>query len=1243
MPLTRKEISNAEMHLAYLEPVIKQRGYELYKGGHVKFLSFDGEFNLYNFQVKGNIEPFYAITLNLGESPERSLFDDIEEENFTCTCIHFAEEEECKHVAAALHFILSNKKSDFKHFTPIIPISGIKPAEISFPIEITCKEEDLKNLHELIPVDPKTYVPDTHLSEVVFLENGLKYNHTGYYLNGYLEVSYYNGKVTISGNHRKPHLIKQLLKWLKDRFAQDTTNDSNILTKKQRERIILHKLEEKGVLNQLKNPLKAMEFRLSNNVVKLWFIGELGGLVNIDSMAIEINKNLAPKTPNSFSNPALTQENEIGTYNAGFALVYFNNEPFSRILPIMAKGTKKDPAALNTKFVLMEDPYDMRLAKTENLDKALYQISKIAKSGKRNSSLDVFDLFREFLDYAKGFPLYVFLGDAYEINHIRKSHFDKPLQIHEASAKIILSKTGILYRLEVHIIFEGQHVTLSESKSHLNMTNAFGVYLDQYLLLFDNQRILHLLDFLLSYPILQFVEKDFEAFFQKIIMPMAKYIEILDETGTLKQAEVSGPLQRQLYVSELSGLVIFRPQIKYSDTAFSNPLESNSILDGVDKTVYLRDGEFESQYLEFLRELHPNFKNSGNQGFFHLTHDTFMKGLWFFKAFEKLKSQQVRVFGLENIKIKKYNPFPPKIKMEFGSSQDWFEVNASVAFGDQKVKLKDIKKALDLNQDFIELEDGSFGILPDVWLKKFGKLFRSGETDKNGFKVPKTLFQTLDGFEETVNFPEILKEIEEKKEKLRSFTQIKKAYIPKKLTAALRNYQHTGLNWLNFLQEYNWGGILADDMGLGKTLQMIALICKIAESDKKAKILVVAPTTLLFNWKNELEKFAPHLDYFIHHGTRSDSVDELSKHQVILTSYGLVINDLELLQKIKFEAIIADESQAIKNTQSLRYKSITKLNGKIKMAMTGTPIENSLAELFAQMNFVNPGFFHSFNSFRDNYLKPLKNGDREILLELQNKIKPFVLRRTKEEVLTELPDKTEEYLYCVMNPIQRKIYDAYRNEFRDYLMKKFEEEGAENSKMYMLEGLTKLRLACDATNLVSHTEAKNESVKIDLLIEHILEKTGSHKILVFSQFVKMLSLVQSRLEENMIDYTYLDGSTTLKNREKEVQEFQNNDQKRVFLISMKAGGTGLNLTAADYVYVLDPWWNPAVENQAIDRCYRMGQEKHVMAYRMICKDTVEEKIMLLQQAKSKLAKEVISEGDSFLGSLDKDSMLSLFE
>ncbi len=296
------------------------------------------------------------------------------------------------------------------------------------------------------------------------------------------------------------------------------------------------------------------------------------------------------------------------------------------------------------------------------------------------------------------------------------------------------------------------------------------------------------------------------------------------------------------------------------------------------------------------------------------------------------------------------------------------------------------------------------------------------------------------------------------------------------------------------------------------------------------------------------------------------------------------------------------------------------------------------------MNFVNPGFLVSQAAFKRDYVNKFrKEYNEELVLELKHKVAPFILRRTKEEVLPELPDKTEEYLYCEMPAVQRKIYDAHRNEYRDFLLKKFDEDGAENSKMYVLEGLTRLRQICDSTALVSHGEGRQESVKIDLLINHITEKTGHHKILVFSQFVKMLELVEKELRKKDIPYSYLDGQTSLKEREARVSRFQEDEEVRVFLVSLKAGGTGLNLTAADYVYILDPWWNPATENQAIDRCYRMGQKKNVFAYRMICKDTVEEKIIQLQESKKTVSRDLIREGDSILASLDKERLLALFE
>lgn len=1245
MPLSKTELSNAEKHLAYIDTNVRKKGYFLHKTGGVKF-SFYANDEL-NFQVNGNEQDFYIVQVKLTESPEPDFFSDSDEpDDFRCECVYFEDHLECKHVAAALYFILENKRSDFKkvrvedtqYFQKNEKITG-------FPIHIPCTVENFEKLPELIPDDVNANYVAAELVDIRFLNNGITYFLSGFSYMDELTVTYQQDMVTIDGTFKRPNLIKAALTWLKLRLEDSQHQDLFVLTQAQREFIIMRELENMGVLHQLKEPLKAMQFVLYDSKITLITSGELNGLVNLDFYKKSFDQYLKKNSGTSQEKASVLDkpEADIGMYNAAFALIYDSQGKINEILPFMAKGSKKEPEAFSVKFERIEDPNDARLKVNEDFEKIFFLKDRFHKSLNKKFGMNIFEQFKEFYEAAKNYPIYKFNGYHYEIKNIRKGHFDQRLTAYSANAYLMIEKNGVIYNVKTILEFGNEHHELAEIEDKLSITQAFAVYDNQALLLFSSEQLLKILSFQKDRGFIQVLEQDFDKYFQELLVPMASFIQIKDTTGNLKESENTIPLQKQLYISELNGLVLFKPQVKYADEAFSNPLDQTAILDATSKTLYLRDEDFEDDYVDFLRTLHPNFQKSGNQGLFYLTHDSFMKNLWFFKTYEQLKAHQIRVFGLENLKIKKYNPFPPVISMEFGSTQDWFEVEATVAFGDQKVRLKDIKKSLDRDQEFIELKDGSIGILPEKWVQKFNKLFRSGETDKEKLKVPKTFFHMLDEFEETQNFPKIVQEIADKKEKLRQFTEIKKAKIPKMLQAELRDYQHTGLNWLNFLQEYQWGGILADDMGLGKTLQMIALICKVVETNKKAKVLVIAPTTLLFNWRNELEKFAPHLDYYIQHGYRYDNPDELSKHQVILTSYGLVVNDLDLLRSIEFDLIIADESQAIKNTQSLRYKAITKLQGKIKMAMTGTPIENSLAELFAQMNFVNPGFFHSFNSFRENYLSPLKNGNREILQELQQKIKPFVLRRTKQEVLKELPDKTEEYLYCVMSLVQRKIYDAYRNEYRDYLLKKFEEEGAENSKMYVLEGLTKLRLACDATQLVNHSEAKNESAKIDILIEHILEKTGKHKILVFSQFVKMLNLVQEKLDESLIGYAYLDGSTTLKNREKVVNEFQNDPEKRVFLISLKAGGTGLNLTAADYVYILDPWWNPAVENQAIDRCYRMGQEKHVIAYRMICKDTVEEKIMKLQQAKSKLAKEVISEGDSFLGALDQQSMLALFE
>jgi SNF2 family DNA or RNA helicase len=403
----------------------------------------------------------------------------------------------------------------------------------------------------------------------------------------------------------------------------------------------------------------------------------------------------------------------------------------------------------------------------------------------------------------------------------------------------------------------------------------------------------------------------------------------------------------------------------------------------------------------------------------------------------------------------------------------------------------------------------------------------------------------------------------------------------------------------------------------------------------------VVPTSLIYNWQQEIEKFAPSvLVRTIYGADRIKNTTEFDKYEVVLTSYGTLLADIAFLKDYEFNYIFLDESQQIKNPESQRYKAVRLLKSRNKIVLTGTPVENNTFDLYGQLSFACPGLLGSKLYFKQIYSSPIdlfKSSKRA--LELQNKIKPFVLRRTKQQVATDLPEKTEMVLYCEMKAEQRTIYDAYEKEFRDYISATTGDE-LKNKSMSVLKGITRLRQICDSPLLIKGEKMPgNSSSKIDMLVEEIEGKMHHHKILVFSQFVSMLDLIKKELSGRQIAFTYLTGQT--RNRQAVIEEFQNNPEVRVFLISLKAGGTGLNLTEADYVYLVDPWWNPAVENQAIDRCHRIGQDKNIVAVRLICPATVEEKIMLMQESKNDLANSLIKTDPSFLSSLSKADLLNL--
>jgi non-specific serine/threonine protein kinase len=566
-----------------------------------------------------------------------------------------------------------------------------------------------------------------------------------------------------------------------------------------------------------------------------------------------------------------------------------------------------------------------------------------------------------------------------------------------------------------------------------------------------------------------------------------------------------------------------------------------------------------------------------------------------------------------------------------------------ITFGNQIVSLNDIKKALVKKQNYVQLADGTIGMLPEEWLEKYASLFKFGQVKNDTVQVSKLHFSLIDDLYEHIDNEKVQQEIREKKMKLLAFKEIKDVQLPKNSSAQLRDYQLEGVKWLKFLEEFNWGGCLADDMGLGKTLQVLTFLQMRKETNPQSVHLVVVPTTLIFNWQAEVEKFAPELRIFVHRGIgRHKNTNAFSQHDIILTTYGTLRSDIEHLKDFQFDYVVLDESQAIKNPNALTSKAVKLLLAFNRIVMTGTPVENNTFDLYSQMDFANPGLLGAQDFFRTEFATPIdKYRDEYAATMLRKLIHPFILKRTKDEVAKDLPDKTEMTLFCEMGKKQRKVYETYREVYRQKIADKMAADGKEKAAFLILEGLLKLRQICDSPALLSDdADYGDDSAKLDEIIREIEENAGHHKILIFSQFLKMLDLIKTHLEKVGIPYEYLDGST--QDRALRVRRFQDNEHCRVFLMSLKAGGVGINLTEADYVYLIDPWWNPAVEQQAIDRAHRIGQTKKVFAYKMICKDTIEEKILLLQDKKKGIAKELISTEQGFIKKLTKEDVIGLF-
>lgn len=855
------------------------------------------------------------------------------------------------------------------------------------------------------------------------------------------------------------------------------------------------------------------------------------------------------------------------------------------------------------------------------------------------------DLVKKIQKNPNQMPVYYLDDDGGKVTPAKLTPFE--LVVVRPNVVLNVAEDGDFYVMTGKFEFDNRNL----SSGSFKLIHQIFVRYGEKFYLFDSTVALQLHHYLTENKHQLFIHKDqFELFREEFLNKLERSVtvnysfikkadkKVLKDQGILNQSE------KLLYLSESDNYILLTPVMLYGEVEFP-VLSKRSLfvqLPNGERVIAERNTWAEQGFIRLLQGLHEGFGEEIHQDFYYIHRNEFLNNGWFLDAFEKLRSENVEILGFSQLSNNRFNPNKAKISTGIISGIDWFDVSTKVSFGKEEARLEDIQKAVMNKSRYVKLGDGSQGILPQEWIDRMAAFFRSAEINGDLLRIHKSNFQVVDElFRDEVIDDKIRLELQHFGNKLANFHSISQTRVPKKLKATLRDYQKEGLNWLNFLDEFGFGGCLADDMGLGKTVQIIAYLLLQIEKGNTKPNLIVLPTSLLFNWKAELKKFAPHLTYFELYGTGRDVKNtDFSKYNLVLTTYGTVLNDIEELRKVEFNCVVLDESQAIKNPASKRYKAVRLLQGRQHIVMTGTPIENNTFDLYAQLSFAMPGIFGSPKQFADLYSTPIDRfQDTARAKELQKKIHPFILRRTKKQVAKELPEKTEMVLFCEMGAEQKRVYEAYKKEFQVFLQTRSEEELSQNS-MHILQGMTKLRQICNSPETLSDDSYYgSESAKIAELMEQIEEKKSEHKILVFSQFVTMLDLVKTQLDNRGVKYAYLTGQTS--DRQAQVDQFQNDDETRVFLISLKAGGTGLNLTRADYVFLVDPWWNPAVENQAIDRAYRIGQEKHVVAVRLITPGTIEEKIMELQSRKKELADDLIHTDTSMLKALKREDLLGL--
>jgi non-specific serine/threonine protein kinase len=810
-----------------------------------------------------------------------------------------------------------------------------------------------------------------------------------------------------------------------------------------------------------------------------------------------------------------------------------------------------------------------------------------------------------------------------------------------------------------------QQIDLKEEKGGgftFLSTKPIWILMQTYLIKLADQNQFELLNKLSNSAELNIPSRDEAIFRNRYLLKLAEKFKL--DGNLVKWKSLAGTLVKRLYLDETEAGIEVELRFAYEgiEVQYDPSYPEETIRQEENSWVLVRvkrDPEQEKAAFEELATASFGLKRTPNPprpGILTLRARTHPVD-FLLNSIPKLVTAGYEIYGEARLKTARVNRNSPTISFQVSSGIDWFDVKAIVNFGELNVSLQEIRRALRKNEKFIKLADGTIGTLPDDWIERYRHLFHLGSETDDGIRLARhhigLIDQALQGIEQASTDPTF----EAYRQKLLNFSGIRSFPLPQGFSGELRPYQIAGYNWLHFLRDYNFHGCLADDMGLGKTIQALALFQSLAEgthapdepipgdhkSSYRQTSLLVVPRSLLVNWQREASRFTPELRVLEFFQTnREKDTTIFDQYDLVITTYGILLRDIAIFRKYHFDTILLDESQAIKNPLSQSARAVRLLQGKHRLVLTGTPVENSTQELWSQFAFLAPGLLGNLEYFRKEFSTPIeKQADEATANALRRMIYPFILRRTKDQVAPELPQRTERILYCDMEPAQQKLYNRTRDYYRGMILGMLEKEGINNTRFRILEGLLRLRQIANHPGLVDE-KYHGESGKFNLLLETIETlKAERHKALIFSQFVQMLRIVRQALDQRQIRYVYLDGRT--RNRMELVDAYQKDEDIPFFLISLKAGGQGLNLTAADYVLHIDPWWNPAVEMQASDRTHRIGQDKPVFIFKLITRDSVEEKILQLQDKKRALVNQIITTESSFFKSLSVEDIQILFD